>query len=544
MPDIRNEVYDLADTMRAKFTPPDFVPGCEVQSIADIDEYTTNNGWIEATVGPHNQQRVRYYGEPNGVQAGDFVDVEYFPAYRLYRVFGSTLGGTAVSGGARVDRVYESDFGAVALQADVDGDIGIGTSTPTSGERLSIQGDSGTDMSLGLYTGDGDGTDKASFFLYGVGTPSSIVNYERLVFEYDPIGVMRIQSQQAGSGTLRPFTIQTAGNSNQFYLTTDGKVGINTASLGSDTLAVKNASGGNTQFSFYTRDGDGSDFNSLILYGVGTPGSIANRERLIIQYNTGGSFRFQSEAQGTGTLQPLEFETEGNSNQLYLATDGNVGIGTTNPITSFHLSDTFVGMTFEDSDEALNEKIWQWIGNGGSLEIRTRTDANGAGSSAMSIDRSGTSISQVVFPNGDFGIGTTSPVSTFHLADTFVGMTFEDTDEASNEKIWQWIGNGGALDIRTRTDANGAGQTAMSVERSGTTVTEVNFPNGNVGIGTVSPSTRLDIDDGAMEFAEMTAPAAGAANTARLFTQDNGAGKTQLAVRFNTGAIQILATEP
>jgi hypothetical protein len=47
-----------------------------------------------------------------------------------------------------------------------------------------------------------------------------------------------------------------------------------------------------------------------------------------------------------------------------------------------------------------------------------------------------------------------------------------------------------------------------------------------------------------MEFAEMTAPAAGAANTARLFAQDNGAGKTQLAVRFNSGAIQILATEP
>lgn len=37
---------------------------------------------------------------------------------------------------------------------------------------------------------------------------------------------------------------------------------------------------------------------------------------------------------------------------------------------------------------------------------------------------------------------------------------------------------------------------------------------------------------------------AGAANTARLYCRDNGAGKTQLCVRFATGAVQVIATEP
>lgn len=49
---------------------------------------------------------------------------------------------------------------------------------------------------------------------------------------------------------------------------------------------------------------------------------------------------------------------------------------------------------------------------------------------------------------------------------------------------------------------------------------------------------------GAMDMVEQTAPAAPAANTARLYAVDNGAGKTQLVVVFPTGAAQVLATEP
>lgn len=49
---------------------------------------------------------------------------------------------------------------------------------------------------------------------------------------------------------------------------------------------------------------------------------------------------------------------------------------------------------------------------------------------------------------------------------------------------------------------------------------------------------------GFIEMGEVTAPAAPGANLARLFVQDNGGGKTQLAVQFPTGAVQVIATEP
>jgi hypothetical protein len=57
-------------------------------------------------------------------------------------------------------------------------------------------------------------------------------------------------------------------------------------------------------------------------------------------------------------------------------------------------------------------------------------------------------------------------------------------------------------------------------------------------------STQLTLSGVFIEFSEQAAPAAPSVNRARLYCVDNGSGKTQLAVIFNTGAAQILATEP
>lgn len=57
-------------------------------------------------------------------------------------------------------------------------------------------------------------------------------------------------------------------------------------------------------------------------------------------------------------------------------------------------------------------------------------------------------------------------------------------------------------------------------------------------------ANQVCIEDRHIEFNEMTEPAAPAANGARLYVKDNGAGKSQLCVRFATGAVQVIATEP
>jgi hypothetical protein len=65
-----------------------------------------------------------------------------------------------------------------------------------------------------------------------------------------------------------------------------------------------------------------------------------------------------------------------------------------------------------------------------------------------------------------------------------------------------------------------------------------------------SPTASNQINIGGVYFhdrllyTERADPAAPAANQAVVYARDNGAGKTQLCVVFNTGAVQVLATEP
>lgn len=116
--------------------------------------------------------------------------------------------------------------------------------------------------------------------------------------------------------------------------------------------------------------------------------------------------------------------------------------------------------------------------------------------------------------------------------------TFTGAGElGSNDAFFQSLGG---IDLVVR--AVGAGNIKIGTNA---TVRMYISSAGLIGInGVTSPSTELDIGAGAMEFDEMTAPGAGAANTARLYAVDNGAGKTQLVVIFSSGAAQVLATQP
>lgn len=62
-------------------------------------------------------------------------------------------------------------------------------------------------------------------------------------------------------------------------------------------------------------------------------------------------------------------------------------------------------------------------------------------------------------------------------------------------------------------------------------------------IGATLSESAFTLSTKYVDVAEISPPSAPAANTARLYVDDSG-GKTRLIVRFPTGAVQVLATEP
>jgi hypothetical protein len=72
---------------------------------------------------------------------------------------------------------------------------------------------------------------------------------------------------------------------------------------------------------------------------------------------------------------------------------------------------------------------------------------------------------------------------------------------------------------------------------------EINHATGQVDL--LQASVWRMLGGGYIEIEERgSSPSAPAADRARLFVRDNGAGKTELVVRFPTGSSQVIATEP
>lgn len=136
---------------------------------------------------------------------------------------------------------------------------------------------------------------------------------------------------------------------------------------------------------------------------------------------------------------------------------------------------------------------------------------------------------------------STSLVANTALASVLVGTPVTRAVDANSAILSNITASG---DILVAANRGGNSESYLLIDSSAGDLYLDSRGTGNIvltpggDIVDVVGGAGIELDEAA---ADLAAPAA---DNARIYARDNGAGKTQVVVRFPTGAVQVLATEP
>jgi hypothetical protein len=494
-----------------------------------------------------------------------YINTGYAMAIRMHDAFGTgdMMFHLAASSGSLAPLASTWDTTAIKMIIKNDGNIGIGTTAPGAklhvngnvsigtslsawnlGNTLQIGGNlstinfSGTTAILGIvnayYNGSSyivQNTGTQASFEYGVAVGDAFnwrMGASANATTTTPLGVVMTLTNGGnlgigttspsnlldvnGSGNIRG-TLNVIANEPQIYLTKTGTDAGSWRILGS-------TGGTNRRFRIYD---DTAGVDRLNIFSTNGNVGIGTTTDSGYKLDVSGDGRF------TGTLNA-------NSNITfagYIKPSSNVGYGVKSSNgtvlqewydgsiynyglvlvsgTHFRTSGAYTGNQYYNSSAATNEKAWmiQPSGDHKNFLIGTMDDAfSGMVQQAMNILRSGTSISNVSFPNGNVGIGTTSPEGKLHVyasavrnmlgVSTMALPTSGDEEGVfvvkTNSALWQQSIVGYAVDSKGLRVYNTGGSSYTSFEVvQGDGSKLIVAGSGNVGINTTSPGAKLDV---------------------------------------------------
>jgi hypothetical protein len=186
-----------------------------------------------------------------------------------------------------------------------------------------------------------------------------------------------------------------------------------------------------------------------------------NDWRIVVNDSTSGGASYFALQDSTAGRDIFKVEAGAPSNSLYVESDGDVGINTSNPVVEVHVvdGDTPTLRLEQDGSSGFTPQTWDVAGNETNFFIRDVTNGSnlpfrirpGADSNSLYIDE-----------DNDVGVGTSSPSAALHLRRTN-GTAKILVEEASGTEAVRTLfdlQNNGVGYIRlTDTSADGSGWT-------------------------------------------------------------------------------------
>ena len=396
----------------------------------------------------------------------------------------------ATTSATRVFQAASSDDTKI-MTVNSNGNVGIGTTSPSN--KLEVVGSNavrihdGTDQGSIFFRGDRDDVYiKESNYQLLFGAPSG------MVFELD-----------TNLNDNDVFNVMHRGSSRMYINGASGNVGIGTTSP-STRLEVSASA---------TTSVDIAHFS-----------------------NSNGSAKIKHSLDGVGSGQISIFDAS-NNEDIRLSTQsdswfnaGNVGIGTTNPGYKLHVDDNtayggiFIegdnapGLTIRDNSGTSESKIYVQSTSGSQGNLRISSDNNNTATTPTIEFLIGNSHKMRILDNGNVGIGATAPLaklqvglSTSNSGSTVAMFGAANSGILSALSLVNTLGNavtgqGVALDFHVNSSYSPTGRIATVSESTGTPAALAFYTYnggliekmrinsaGNVGIGTTSPSAKLDI---------------------------------------------------
>jgi hypothetical protein len=355
------------------------------------------------------------------------------------------------------------------------------------------------------------------------------------------------------NGIVRTSTAKTYSTFVHTNDTDDYRVGLATAIKGGAASADRYISIEGASYQVSTDTFTNEDIDLVLNpaagnVGIGTtnPERIlhldADQGRAIIQLDKGGdkivSIGTGSSATGADDtilqlinegVEKVRIFTEGNS----WLNGGKVGIGTTNPDYALDVMSSIVNSSARFRNSAGGDTLVRIIAGNYNTEIDARlfigeadtygmtfeydgsanvgyigmndnVDPTGAFSKRISMSRGGT---EVIFPAGKVGIGTTNPGAALEIANEDLNvdntiLNIGNAIVAPNTRD-SWIKMFASQNTSDKTFAIGnaygkfvvnyLGTRATNPLSAGSKIFTVDGPNGNVGIGTYTPNAKLDV---------------------------------------------------